>query len=206
MNEVMPFPHICRRNADPKHPVLDVLETYWRTLRMGTQAPARHRIDPAAIDTSLPWTFMLQAAGTGDGRVRVAGQKLHDITGLDPRGMMISALFAQSDRAAVRGLIATAFEEPALVMVPLVARGGLLRSDKQGAALFLPLVDDHGLVTRMLGALVCDGASQTRGFAMSHDLPTRVEPLHASTAISFGQSNGPDAIQHPTLRLVVNNG
>lgn len=207
MSNLTPFPYSGRRDNDPKHPVLDVLESYWRTLRLGTSAPARARIDPTAIDTALPWSFMLQEAGDGAARIRVAGQKLHDLMGMDPRGMMISALFNETSRETLSVMVQTSLEEPALVALPLIARGGLLRSDVEATILLLPLTDGKGQVTRILGALVADKMATLKGrkFDIAAELPVRVEPLSATTQFHPMQK-GPDTDQRPTLRLVVNNG
>ncbi len=206
MSNLTKFPFSGRRVSDPKHPVLDVLETYWRTLRLGSAAPARSRIDPCAIDTALPWTFMLQANPNGTARIRVAGQKLHDMTDMDPRGMMIGAFFHPEDQDALAGALLSVIEDPALVALPLTAPGSLLRAPIDATILFLPLSDSDGEITRVLGALVCDKAAPLKGrkFAIEHKLPIRNEPLSATTQLQTTK-NGPDTSRRPALRLVVNN-
>lgn len=205
---VTPFPYAGRRASDPKHPVLGVLETYWRTLRLGTDAPDRDKIDPSAIDTALPWTFMLQSNGHGRARVRVAGQKIHDLMGLDPRGMMISSLFAAQDHEHLATMVQTSLDEPALVSLPLVADKRLLKPAVEATIMFLPLSDTSGHVTRILGALVGDSTARLKGrkLRIEASLPARVEPLAATTQFQVLNEKGPKVMKPPALRLVVNNG
>lgn len=207
MGNLTQFPQIGRRTCDPKHPVLDVLETYWRTLRLGSKAPARSRIDPGVIDSALPWTFMLQTTGEGLARIRVAGQKLHDMFGMDPRGMMLNALFAQQEQERLRTMLQTVTQEPALVALPLTTPAQFLRPSIEATILFLPLCDTGGQVTRILGAIVCTKMDALKGrkFSISTEIPARIESLAATTQMQPRQNNvGPR--KAPTLRLVVNNG
>ena len=89
--------------------------------------PARDNIDPSAIGSALPWTFVLQRVAPSVARMRVAGQQLHDILRMDPRGMPVSAFFGPNDRSTLAVHLEMAFSDPALVALPLCAPSTFLR-------------------------------------------------------------------------------
>lgn len=203
MTKTLTFPVAARRASDPKHPVLEHLETYWQSLRKDGAIPARADVDPGAIDSALPHTFVLERVAPGVARMRVAGQKLHDIMRMEPRGMPISAFFDADDRSTLAVHLESAFAEPALVAIPVHVPSGLLRTSVKGAMLLLPMLDDHGDVSRVLGALVVDGklTSRSRRLKIDDSQPMRMEPAFSYVPT---QTQRPDVIR-PALRLVVNN-
>tara|TARA_R110002051_G_scaffold57104_3_gene105818 strand:- start:23006 stop:23626 length:621 start_codon:yes stop_codon:yes gene_type:complete len=205
MTKTLTFPLATRRAADPKHPVLQELETYWQSLRNEGDIPNRADIDPAAIDKALPYTFVLQRVAPGVARIRVAGQKLHDILRMDPRGMPVSAFFCADDLSTLAVHLESAFCEPALIAVPVQGAAGLLRGTVKGAMLLLPMRDDQGDISRVLGALVTDGllGARSRRLRLDDAQPMRMEPLRP-TPPGVPQMQRPD-VSRPALRLVVNN-
>ncbi|MCO4848527.1 MAG: PAS domain-containing protein [Yoonia sp.] len=208
MTQTPQFPSLARRTQDAPHPVLRQLEQHWHSLRSDGQIPARNDVDPRAIGSALPWSFVLQRVAPGVARMRVAGQKLHDILRMDPRGMPISAFFGPDDRSTLAVHLEMAFSDPAIVALPLFAPATLMRKQVIGQILFMPLVDNQGDVSRVVGALVTDRPLGTRKRRLSIDdtKPTRHEPISMMPTQALQPSKKPNAAQRPALKLVVNNG
>ena len=121
-------PSTLTRRADHSiHPTLALIEDHWNAQHIDGQVPRRADIAPDALGHALPFTFILHRAAPSIGRFRVAGQKLHDILRMDPRGMPLSAFFEGDDRSTLAEHIETAFSEPAVIALPLQAQAKLLR-------------------------------------------------------------------------------
>ncbi len=205
MTTTLKFPLAARRASDPKHPVLASLEEYWQSLRKDGAIPRRADVDPGKIDAALPHTFVLERVAPGVARMRVAGQKLHEIMRMEPRGMPLSAFFAADDRSTLAVHLESAFAEPALIAIPVHIPSGMLRASVKGAMLLLPMLDDHGDVSRVLGALVVDGklTARSRRLQIDDSQPMRIEPLKSYAPAPVVKR--PDDFTRPALRLVVNN-
>ena len=65
---------------------------YWEGLRKGSDLPRRDEIDPRGIVGALENTFLLERVAPGVARFRLAGMQLHDLMGMDVRGMPLTAL------------------------------------------------------------------------------------------------------------------
>lgn len=204
-----------RRGADvhgQNNPILQSLEQYWQTLRHAERLPARNDVAPSKIDNALPHSFILQRVAPGTARFRVAGQRLHDLLKMDARGMPLSTVFLPEARDQLQTLLEHAFSDPAIICVPLVSPGTVLRPALNATMLLLPLRDSEDQTTRILGAMVCDddSGSRPRRFAIPQGARIRHDPIGlrlAPTPLfpSAPQSKRPDAVR-PALRLVVNNG
>lgn len=192
-------------------PILHSLERYWHSLRHAKRLPARTDIAPSKIDQALPHAFILQRVAPGTARFRVAGQRLYDLLKMDARGMPLGTLFLPEARAQAQQLLEAAFAGPAIVSIPLVSPGSLLRSSLNGTMLLLPLRDRANDATRMLGALVTDqdGGARPRRFLIPQGARIRHEPvgvgLAAAQLIPRTPAKRPDA-ERPALKIVVNNG
>lgn len=209
--------HITQRHQGQTfamtNPILQNLERYWQTLRDAQHLPARSDIAPRQIDQALPNAFILQRVAPGIGRFRVAGQKLHELLKMDARGMPLGTLFLPQARDQVHDLVEAAFSGPAIVSIPLVSPGSLLRAQVNGTMLLLPMRDSADQPTRILGALVSDAQSNNRPhrFMIAEGAGIRHEPLADKTSATQMMHRAPrltekpDAIR-PALRLVVNNG
>ncbi|PUB19401.1 PAS domain-containing protein [Yoonia sediminilitoris] len=204
-----------RRKADLPgvgNPTLESLERYWRALRHAQSVPSRNDIEPSQIDAALPHAFILQRVAPGIARMRVAGQSLHDLLKMDARGMPLSTFFDPSARDEIAKLVEAAFSEPAIISVPLNSQGSLIRSHLTGTMLLLPLRDDKGETTRILGAIVTEGeaGSRPRRFEITKGARIRHETLGlqlASVQPLVHKSPEPATERKaPFLRLVVNNG
>jgi hypothetical protein len=210
MIQIPQFPILARQTEEAPHPMLRQLEQHWHSLRMDGTIPARGDVDPAAIGNALPWTFVLQRVAPGVARMRVAGQQLHDILRMDPRGMPISAFFGPDDRSTLAVHLEMAFSDSAIVALPLFAPSKFMRRQVAGQILFMPLVDNQGDVSRVLGALVTNkplGWLQ-RHLSIDATKPTRYDPINIipTPAPALQPSKKPNAARRSALKLVVNNG
>ena len=141
------------------HPALDCLIRVWSGLAAAAGGlPRRAEIDPRGIEPALPHAFVAERIAPGLARFRLAGHRLAELMGMDLRGMPLSALIEPDDRDAFRRLVAAAFETPAMVRARIAAGWGLGRPALGGGLLLLPLRDEAGGVTRLLGGLVAEGS------------------------------------------------
>jgi hypothetical protein len=212
--DIIEHPTQRRRSDLPgvSDPILQSLEKYWRTLRHAVRIPARNDIEPSTIDDALPHAFILQRVAPGTARMRVAGQKLHDLLKMDPRGMPVTTLFLPHARDQFKDMLEAAFLEPAIIGLPLISHGNVLRPTIKGTMLLLPLSDHEGKPSRVLGALVTDqeAGSRPRRFTIDTDVRIRHETLGTKLATvplvprEPIQLKRPNA-SRPALRLVVNN-
>lgn len=203
--------------------VLQELERYWRDLRGARRIPVRSEVDPARIDSALPHSFILDRVAPGIGRLRVAGQVLSSMIGMDARGMPLTTFFTADARDRVMEQTEAVFSRPALVEVPLISFRSLGRPRLTGNLLLLPLLGPDGTVSRALGAILTDGiiGRAPRRFDIADDQEVRCEPLPelqrhvTAVAAQAGARVGarvgaqfasqrPDGTR-PALRLVVNN-
>lgn len=203
-----------RREADlpsAGNPTLESLERYWRALRRAQSVPSRNDIEPSQIDDALPHAFILQRVAPGIARMRVAGQSLHDLLKMDARGMPISTFFEPDARDEIARLIESAFSEPAIISVPLNSPGSLIRSHLTGTMLLLPLRDDKGETTRILGAIVTQGEAGSRPRRFGITQGTRIRHQTLGLQLASVQSivhKSPDTVTQrkgPALKLIVNN-
>ena len=198
--------------------ILQELEQYWRDLRGARRIPVRSEVDPARIDSALPYAFILDRVAPGVGRLRVAGQKLSVLVGMDARGLPLTSFFSADARDLVMRQTELVFARPALVEVPLVSHRSLGRPKLAGKMLLLPLLGPDGDVSRALGAIFTDGmiGRTPRRFDVDAALDIRCEELpeprqHPLAAVAGSRatplfSDKRPAVSRPALRLVVNNG
>jgi hypothetical protein len=138
-------------------PALSRIESYWEGLRDGRPMPARSEVDPRGIADSLEYAFVLEKIAPGLGRLRLAGMHLGDLMAMEVRGMPLTAMFRPDARRELQKAQETVLGLPAAIRLTLVADGGLGSARLEGQMLLLPLRDDTGAPTRVLGGL------QTRG-------------------------------------------
>ncbi|MFN2305489.1 MAG: PAS domain-containing protein [Paracoccaceae bacterium] len=184
--------------------VLSALETDWA--RMNGRAELA---DPSRLDTALPYTFMLERTAPGATRMRVAGQALHGIAGMEPRGLSLTTFFEDRCRETVAELAEAAFTLPAIVGVSLVVTRRLIRKPARASLLLLPMTPLDGRSGRVLGALVPDGLTALRGvrFDLDRDSEVRCEPqILPLTGHPSAAQPRPSRMGRPQLRLVVDNG
>lgn len=198
--------------------ILQELEQYWRDLRGARRIPVRSDVDPARIDSALPYAFILDRVAPGVGRLRVAGQKLSSFVGMDARGMPLTSFFSADARDVVMRQTELTFSRPALIEVPLVSHRSLGRPKLSGRMLLLPLLGPDGEISRALGAILTDGmiGRAPRRFDIDSTIAIRCEelpePRRQPMAAVAGGRETPQItrprpeVSRPALRLVVNNG
>ena len=180
-------------------PIFELLISYWHEQKLGATVPARRRIDPMAIDMALPWTLIIHRNSSHSARVRVAGQKLHEGFGRDPRGMNLDALFDQQSKPELDNYLDSLFRRPAMVQIPIRTTARILRPSQPATMLLLPLADAQGKITRAIGAVCGLGYRKwPTTMTIDQERSTRVKPV-AST-----YKKGPD-VARPALRLVIDN-
>jgi hypothetical protein len=125
-------------------------------------------IDPRGIAEALESTFLLERVAPGIARFRIAGMHLHDLIGLDVRGMPLSTLFDPAARTRLAEGLEAVFTTPAILEMWLEAERSLGRPRLEGRMLVLPLSDAQGHSTLALGCLALAGAlgRAPRRFAM----------------------------------------
>lgn len=133
------------------------VDGYWHGLRRGHVVPARSDIDPRGINGVLEFAFIAERIATGHARIRIAGTHLCDLMGMEVRGMPLTALLSPVSRNLTSDLIAKVFDAPAQVELALKAEKRIGKPALNGRMMLLPLADDFGDISRMLGCLVTDG-------------------------------------------------
>tara|TARA_R110000787_G_scaffold33485_8_gene87736 strand:- start:168 stop:854 length:687 start_codon:yes stop_codon:yes gene_type:complete len=202
---------------------LSLVEAYWDALRVGREMPKRAEIDPRGIESALAHAFILERVAPGVARMRIAGSHLHDLLGMEARGMPVTTFFTPDTRTRIARLLEEVFQTPATAQVSMHAPDGPDGPALAARMILLPLKSDLGDVSRILGCLVSIGEI---GHAPRHfDLDKiKLKPLGsaASTpAQGFAESGqafdpaqrqstlkSPEKIgqaRHPHLRLIVSN-
>lgn len=216
-------PFAAMRHGLPERSQIDVVERHWRALAPPGTLPRRRDLDAAALGAALPQAFSLEEVAPGIARIRVAGQRLHDWFGADPRGVPLSALFDDAGRARLREALIALFSKPALVEVAVATPRGALRAPVGGRLLLLPLQGEDGAVTRAVGVFGLDQVPHPgpRRFVIPGEAAERVEPVTPRDPVrarpggragAFPLPSPPVAAAHafaerpkPFIRLVVSN-
>ncbi|MEH6522061.1 MAG: PAS domain-containing protein [Sulfitobacter sp.] len=136
---------------------LSLVEAYWDALSAGREMPKRAEIDPRGIESALEYAFILERVAPGVARMRIAGSHLHDIMGMEARGMPLTAFFLQDVRIRIAGLLEEVFQTPATAEVRMICDGEPGEPALDARMVLLPLKSDLGDVSRILGCFVCQG-------------------------------------------------
>ena len=198
---------IALRDYQEIDPRLAQIQHYWNALRRPNGLPSRAEIQPFQLGNSLQHSFILQRTDTGSTRVRFAGQTLQNHLGLDPRGMPFPMFF----HAAVRDQVSETLM--AVLTKPCTLRCTLETEQATFQMLMLPMTDQTGAATRILGGIVVTAGSDQAARAqfrfqdgkafcchpVSH--VNELNPLPRGLAL---QNKRPHA-SRPALRLIVDN-
>ncbi len=173
------------RKMDDVFPAVNEVEAYWTALAQEAPVPARSRIDPRGIESALSYAFILERVAPTVARFRLAGSHLADLMGMEVRGMPLTAMFLPDARAVAGEALDRAFTRPARVTLALTGERGVGRAPLDARMILLPLRDEEGRVTRVLGALEARGqiGRQPRRFAV-------VEMRH----VDIGAGTGVDPV------------
>lgn len=139
------------------YPSIAQVEAYWDALRNGRICPTRKEVDPRGIAGALHEAFILEKIAPGLARIRLAGQHLNDVMDMEVRGMPISVFFQTDARKELHHALEAVFDTPAQVTLSLASDPGAFRKPINAQMVLLPLRDEDGQITRVLGALQVDG-------------------------------------------------
>ena len=138
-----------------KDKIIKDLFGYWDHLRGERLAPIRSEIDPRKIKGTLEHTFILEAVQNGSPRFRLAGIEVCDLLGMELRGMPIEALFEPVDREMLSTIVTNVLQIPHIAQLRLEGQLAGGRS-VLGHMILMPLRDENGDITRILGAATLD--------------------------------------------------
>jgi len=153
----------------------------WHAARRARPVPLRRDIAPAPLGEALAQCFIAALVSPRVARLRIAGSGLHDLMGMDVRGMPLTAFFDTDARRVVM----QATEQlcsGARVALPMVAERGLRRPPMEGLLVMLPLSSDGNGIDMVLGALDTVGVTGT---------PPRRFATAKPTPAAFGQRTAP---------------
>lgn len=165
------------RKMEGHFPAVNEVEGYWTALSSHCGGlPSRAQVDPRGIEGALHYAFVLERIAPGVARFRLAGMHLADLMGMEIRGMPLTAMFLPEARPAVAEALDRAFDTPSKVTLVLSGERGIGRGPLEARMILLPLLDEEGKVTRLLGALEAKGqiGRQPRRFGV---LETRYADL-----------------------------
>lgn len=156
------------------------VESYWTALRGGRVVPLRSEVDPRGIEGALSFAFVAELLAPGHARMRIAGTHLCDIMGMEVRGMPVSAMFTPVSRDQLSRVLGEVFNAPARVDLDLIAERRIGKPELKARMLLLPMADDFGDISRVLGCLVSDGqiGRAPRRFEIAR---ADISPLRAET-------------------------
>ncbi len=176
---------------------LQELEGYWKSLPKRLGVPKRTDVNPTAMGTLLEDCFILERVAPGVARIRVAGRNIGKLIGAEPRGLPMTSLVLPNARPALAGYLEMSFNGPSVIELTLEAPRAIGQPKLDGKMLLLPLRDDHGRVSRILGALVMSGrrGQGARRFTIVETSKPRIDPIVGLRAV------GPDDVvkKRPSL-------
>ena len=160
-----------------KFAMLAEVRAYWEGLRQDGALPRRDEVDPRGIAGALENTFLLERVAPGIARFRLAGMQLHDLMGMDVRGMPLSSLIEPLGRTRLAEALEGVFAGPGMLEIWLEAERGIGRPAMEARMLLLPLTAARGDTDLALGCLGLHGAvgRSPRRFAIAGVLSERIE-------------------------------
>ncbi len=197
---------------------IDAFRTYWSAMRKHGDVPRRSDIDPRGIEPLLAEAFVAERIAPGLARLRIAGNHLTDLMGMEVRGMPLSSFLLPAHRDQLADLLVNLFDAPATLDFELVCDPGAGGTPMTGRMVLMPLRSDLGDISRALGCLVTDGpmARAPCRFAITRSRVNDIDmhPHEISRAgftnlhrPGVGQTTQPDrpipaGSERPYLRLV----
>lgn len=144
---------LSEHRANVADPTLLQVEAYWDALRAGRLIPTRADVNPRGLSDVLSCCFILERISIRFARFRVYGRNVSELAGTELREMPISALFTPASREIIGETIEQVLDTPSSARLMLETRGSFLRSSVQCHMTLLPLRDDMGGATRILGCV-----------------------------------------------------
>jgi hypothetical protein len=118
------------------------LRAYWEALRLNGALPDRSRIDPRGLADHLEHIILVERIAPGHCRLRLAGSAVHDVLGMEARGMPLTAILEPASRTKLSERLDAVFDEPAILDIWLTGERGIGRPALTGRLLLLPLAND----------------------------------------------------------------
>jgi hypothetical protein len=186
------------------HRDVQLVRGYWEALRQGPALPQRGDINPRGFSGVLDRVFLLERVAKGYGRFRLSGMHLHDLLGMDARGMPLGALFEPLARGRLSEALEAVFEGATILDIGLEAERAIGRPALAGRMLVLPLGNDAGAQKLALGCLMTEGTvgRQPRRFAISGVTHEALQPRLALVASGATPKPAAAVRRHPALHLV----
>lgn len=128
------------------------VSAHWSSLRVSGDLPRRSALDPQALGSALPHVFLAELVTRRVARLRICGHRIEDLMGMDMRGMPVSVLFEGAARDAVMEAVEQA-SMGARVILSLESAGGFGCPPLKATLALLPLTDETGQITRLMGVL-----------------------------------------------------
>lgn len=144
---------IGTHGVEMKHPGTVALHQFWTSLRAGRDAPYRAEVTAQSLGRALvSQVFILEAAPGAEMRFRLSGTGLHDLFGMELRGMSALAVMDGESRARFADLAADVLDRGAVgVAEGVAAEAGV--SPLAVEFVLTPLRSDFGRIDRLLGAV-----------------------------------------------------
>jgi len=192
---------------------VEAFRRYWSAMRKGGLVPRRSDIDPRGIEPLLAEAFVAERIAPGLARLRIAGNHLSDLMGMEVRGMPLSSFLLPADRDRLADLLVDVFDAPATIDLRLTAEARPGQAPLTGRMVLMPLRSDLGDISRALGCLVTDGplGRAPRRFAITSSKVDVVTMRHgalsgtASTerkTLAMSPAQAPSRSERPYLQLV----
>ncbi len=188
---------------------LSVIEAHWRAICGPRVMPSRGEVVASEIEAALPYLFIVEPVAPSVLRIRHAGRRFVEMTGMEPRGMPLCAFFSPEGRAVLRPILGAMQARPARLRMGLVAGRGIVAPRVAARMLMLPLSDNGLRPDRFLGALVSDTCGERRPLRFDMDGgPVEFEQLRPAGFVprvvaSGGRRHARGDFARPELRLVV---
>jgi hypothetical protein len=136
-----------------KHKTTSALFDYWNSMRAGRPAPFRSEIRPGDIKGILPYVFILERENKEIYRFRLAGTGLCNVYGMEFRGHNLLSMWREECHTELRAALSAVTDDASISVADYTAS----TNDGREAAfemILLPLAQDNGALTRVLGAAV----------------------------------------------------
>lgn len=136
-----------------KHKAIHTLFDYWNAKRLGRPAPMRSEIQPGEIRSILPHVFILERENEQSFRFRLAGTGLCSIYGMEFRNHNMLAMWQEDCLDSLRHALDEVVRNASISVVEYTASTTTQR-EATFEMILLPLAQDNGAITRILGAAV----------------------------------------------------
>ncbi|MFV0475763.1 MAG: PAS domain-containing protein [Pikeienuella sp.] len=200
--------------VEMEHAGTRALHEFWVKLRAGRAAPYRAEVTAAGLGAALfAQIAVLEQIGPGDYRIRLAGPELHEVFGLEIRGMSFESLIEHESRRALLSLADEALAQGAVAVARIEGRApGAPMVEME--LILAPLRSDFGRVDRLLAAVHAFGLEESGRIARAprrcHLLRAALEPAGvadpAEPLPGFAEGAAPFTMDRPSLASFAGDG